>query len=295
MDVPGSRNTKIGHAEKKRLARASIYYYICQTDVSLAQAYDQARNGHASGESVTYSSEDDVKNPRDYHQDCDSVDGVKQETQNLHLSLNILGVSRQLYEEANNLLWSTNTFTFSNGEVFELFFSSLNPAQKRNLTKLCLFAKMHTSYTVLLYEKYQNLEWEKALRPAHLNMLQGLQTLTLCFTTIGKQEYQGHHSLAGLKSMIWSHMDAFVPFRMLPLKQVFVTVGENKDRLTDPRDLSQSEIDLKKIWTTVQMKEFAREWEAKLLDADPKPTDKVEREVKESYLRKRKYVASGGV
>lgn len=59
-----------------------------------------------------------------------------EKTEQLHL--NILSVSRKLFEEAHSVLWETNRFTFHQHAVFHFFLKSLNSSQKQKIRQILL-------------------------------------------------------------------------------------------------------------------------------------------------------------
>lgn len=261
----------------KTLKPAFILYHICQADTSRAYAYGQALLTVGDETPAEDSAAQYVKNPNKRHEFCRHLVKTKEERQNFHLSLNVLGTCRQLYEEANHLLWSTNTFTFNEPEAFELFFSSLNPAQKRNLTQLGFFASLDTK---------QRFVWERAFRPANLKMLQGLTTLSLRLEQhINESDLTEFNNCHHTKYEFWWTMNSFVHFRMLPLKQVVVTISDDVSWLANIEDLGETNDGLSGRWTAVQKIQFARDWEEILLDTDPAATIEAEEDAAEVDAR----------
>lgn len=217
-----------------------------------------------------------VVHPNKGHDFCRYLATIKKERLDSHLSLNVSGVCRQLYEETNYLLWSTNTFTFDKPKAFRIFFGSLNPAQKRKLTKLALFV------TISPPPGCWSFDWEKALRPRDLKMLQGLRTLSLDFDQRVEawgprkdDEYQH------LESYFGRSVETFLQFRMLPLKRVFVTVSDNVVYRMDAGETKVSNRNLCPDWTTMQRLQFARELEEELIDPDPVATIEMEEDAAE--------------
>lgn len=99
------------------------------------------------------------------------------------LDLQVLGVCRQLYEEANHLLWAINTFSFEDSKTFKRFFDSLNLAQKRNLIAIHISADIDSGVWFNSHNqraRWDNHYWGKALKSFNLKMLRGVQTLHLC-------------------------------------------------------------------------------------------------------------------
>jgi len=87
------------------------------------------------------------------------------------------------------------------------------------------------------------------------------------------------------KSRFWRGMEAFVLFRMLPLKSVSVTVSDNVSWLVNRGRLKGTDSDLVKRWTAAQKIQFAREWEEKLVDPDSAATIATEEDALELAAR----------
>ena len=85
------------------------------------------------------------------------------------LSLDILRSCRQMYIEANQVLWSTNTFSFNGGIDFKSFMETRTLIQKRTLKKL----RLSMDYSL------DHKEWNSALNFAVLRSLHGLRHLRL--------------------------------------------------------------------------------------------------------------------
>ena len=103
------------------------------------------------------------------------------------VDLNILGVCRQLYEEANHLLWATNVFSLDDSVSFDKFLGSLNPAQKRNLTGLHLHSNIGCCSYNYAMTSLEN--WATAFKMPYINMLCDVQTLHICFEQRFKRSY----------------------------------------------------------------------------------------------------------
>ena len=89
-----------------------------------------------------------VKTFEEIHHDC-KLDVLpktlklgKDKPSAARLCFSMLSVCRQLYEEANNILWATNTYSFAEPEPFRVFIDGLNPAQKRNMVRVSMSVKM---------------------------------------------------------------------------------------------------------------------------------------------------------
>ena len=88
------------------------------------------------------------------------------------LDLRILGACRQLYEEANVILWTTNTFSFEDGPSLQEFIQGLHTTQRNKLTR------MHID---LEWDSTSSKQWREALLPSLVSKLNALQTLHITF------------------------------------------------------------------------------------------------------------------
>lgn len=110
------------------------------------------------------------------HDECDahfpycrcSRPHVTFDNSNMHLT--VLCASRQIYVEANRILWTTNTFSFSDEVTLKDFMKTRYSHQKRLIHNLRF--EMHESYS-------KEKKWNSALNMALVRSLTGLQTLRL--------------------------------------------------------------------------------------------------------------------
>ena len=79
------------------------------------------------------------------------------------LDLSILGSCRQIYEEANMLLWTSNTFSFADSKTLKIFADGLHSTQIKKL------ARMHIDHSTSL--------WERTFGLSFISRLSGLRTL----------------------------------------------------------------------------------------------------------------------
>lgn len=181
------------------------------------------------------------------------------------LDLSMLGASRQVYEEASLLLWSTNTFSFEDPESFDKVLSKLTSLQKKRVTK------MHISMPWL---SYQYEQWERALNIRLLQKLKGLKTVHLCFdqdlallasclykTMLQKEETSSDRSLAlqqGFLFLDYPQLEPFGLLQMLHLQHVTVVIA----------DKVGNAVHLANRWSIQQKREVAEKVRHKLLDPD---------------------------
>ena len=163
--------------------------YICQEKLTETQSRNKSRQGYPvipTSDMKEYY----IKQERECHARCYKPGNEKQ------VNLQILGSSRQLYEEANYLLWSTNTFSFDDSFVLGRFLECLNASQKQKLQKLHLITDMEfvSRYRELISSRH---EWEIALKP-EMTYLKNLTSLHLRFDLRyggppDKEEHAAHY------------------------------------------------------------------------------------------------------
>ena len=93
-----------------------------------------------------------------------------------YLPLQVLRVSRQFYEEANYLLWSTNAFSFRDPRAFVAFFKNLTLPQQRDLQNVELYMRFERPALV-----EQNIyKWDlESKRYKILPKMKGVKVLNL--------------------------------------------------------------------------------------------------------------------
>ena len=256
---------------------------ICVAKQSEQSAYDAFVSGNADipeGESPEHY----VASFGERHAACKMCGSgpmymLEEDQQALKIDLNVLGVCRQLYEEANHLLWTTNTFSFEDPKTFGKFFGSLNAAQKRNLTKIHISADISgtsSAYTTA----YQRARWDEnywgtGLKIPNLNMLRGVHTLHLCVN----QTFEGMSRLFGslsveelIETTLEADMEIILRLRALSVKHVTVVVSDNPTRLNR---ISRSDL----RWTAVRKAEYAESIRSQLVNPDGAELVKAEAEV----------------
>ncbi|KAL9023426.1 MAG: hypothetical protein Q9180_008242 [Flavoplaca navasiana] len=86
------------------------------------------------------------------------------------MRLTALRVSRQMYAEANRVLWTTNTYSFSEDLTFQRFMMTRTINQKRLIRNLRF---------EMDWDSWLIKEWNKALSTATIKSLLGLRSLRL--------------------------------------------------------------------------------------------------------------------
>ena len=158
------------------------------------------------------------------------------------LSLSLLGACRQAYEEANFLLWTTNTFSFADSTTLKTFVNRLHSTQRKKLTR------MHIDFG---FHYFPELECQYALSLSLISQLKGLRTLHATIWQLQKSCVY-HEVLPSLDRM-----------QILPLQNVTVVVsdiiplwGDGSTAATPPPDL----------WPITERQEVAERTRSKLLD-----------------------------
>lgn len=258
-----------------------LKHYFCQSDMTEFEIRDEAREGTAEvpeGDTKEYY----ITPNRTRHAHCFPDHGDSQS----RLDLNILGASRQLYEEGNHILWTTNTFSFTQSQTLRLFFGSLNAAQKRKLTRLHIAADMKNSewegHTMT-----DSFKWEMAIK-LNLGFLKNLTTVHL---TLELQDDASPSSAALARQQFGIYRDddirdlkedpeiqlwwlkyrtrAFLSLRTLPsIKTATMVISDDVSFYRRFPDADR--------WTAAAKNEFADAYEAALLDSDSARTIKAE-------------------
>ena len=158
------------------------------------------------------------------------------------LSLTLLGACRQAYEEANLLLWTTNTFSFEDGRTLKTFVNSLHSTQRKKITR------MHIDFA---FDCISKVQCQQALSLSLISRLNGLRTLHVTIS----QPSQQHVFLEVLP--------ALERMKVLPLQDVTIVVNDNLynwgTRLTTDSLPPEP-------WLITERQEFAELTRGKLLD-----------------------------
>ena len=287
--VLGDRLIHIQHVEADQLARLfssesintdkesaqdGLYSAFCVAEKSEQEAYDEVNRSFGNVQMT----EDPyyIEPYKDRHKNCLMrcyrwsdlpAGGLQAERLTFSKDLSILAVCRLLYEESNNVLWQTNTFSFDNDESFRLFNASMNPSQKHKLKKI------HFSMDVIIdsSDRYQYIHtckpWAGAIVPRILTPLKNLKVLHLSFNQYctysaansqrllshtDSQHYAAHQmeTMLGLRMLPWKDID-----NMDRGKHVTVIVGD---------DASTHSETITPRWTKAEKLEAAEKLRARL-------------------------------
>ncbi|KAL8722201.1 MAG: hypothetical protein Q9181_007538 [Wetmoreana brouardii] len=135
------------------------------------------------------------------------------------MDLSLLSVSRQAYEEANHILWTTNTFCIDSPSAFKSVITSLNFGQKNKLAKLHIAMRLaNESENHMVRDK-----WCKAINDRLVEKLRGLESLDVCLEL-------------DVLACDWESCDdpllaPLLSFQQLPLEKTRVIIGDRQSSL----------------------------------------------------------------
>ena len=175
------------------------------------------------------------------------------------IHLGLLRTCRQVYTEANRVLWQTNTFSFNDAHSFSCFMGERNNHQKGFMKKLRLAMNLFSGSGPL---------WSRRLTLPLVEPLQGLRYLWLAIhyrQTAARFEEIENAGLLESDISHSMHLDGIRALATLPLTWVKVSVT-NKD-LGD-FDPSDNTFPRQEQWTQQQREKYARLIRTRLLDVD---------------------------
>ena len=186
------------------------------------------------------------------------------------MHLTALRVCRQIYNEADRVLWSTNTFSFHDEATFRHFMGTRTACQKRLLRKLRLQINCVAN---------EEAAWSRVLGITLIRSLVGLRSLRLQMNhTMDTETYQWIKAL-GLGKMMQMRLGFVQKMKVLPLSEVEVFVCDDSGGW--PR---KGEV----MWAAEDRAEYADAIRRLLLD--PKGVEKYaqdQEELKESHRQER--------
>ena len=215
---------------------------------------------------------------RQPHQSCDheltlqwgypmlSRNGVnrkKPDPESMHLT--VLRVCRQIYNEANDILWATNTFSFNDADpTFIDFIESRTTRQKHSLRKL----RFQMDW---VYE--DDKCWNRVLRMTLVRSLIGLRSLRLQINHSMKAEvYQCAKARGDGLGLFQMRQLKFVEkLATLPLTDVEVFVSDFPHLVDYPSDEDEAPVDTRASWTAEDRMDYAEGIRKTLVD--PKGAD----------------------
>lgn len=203
-------------------------HYICSYD------YFEDYDHYMDGKEITTSFE-----PHHEYLEPDDGSGYTDRPQ---LDLRVLRTCRQLYDECNQVLWTTNRFAFQYADSFWMFVDARTAAQKSRMRKVQIQMDDYVQASA---------DWHTILAPDLIQSLQGLKDLYFTFNWPADENFspmileeQVDQTLAyvasgnQLASLIRENSNDFPAFRfrILPLRtvKVMVTTYKNDDKSLGP-------------------------------------------------------------
>lgn len=160
---------------------------------------------------------------RQSHHDCDKhlsyhpgLDPKRWGHESMHLK--VLRVCRQIYSEANHVLWTTNTFSFRNTFSFDDFMEERTNLQRRLLKSLRL--QMNWAWG-------DDLHWKHAFSTTTIISLAGLRNLRLQINHSVEAGFYQRAKTCGNKLALFEpkHLAVMHRLALFPLIDVEVFVG----------------------------------------------------------------------
>ena len=175
----------------------------------------------------------------------------KPDPESMHLT--VLRVCREIYNEANDILWATNTFSFNDADpTFIDFIESRTTHQKQLLRKL----RFQMDW---VYE--DDKSWNRVLRMTLIRSLIGLRSLRLQINHSMKAEvYQCAKARGNELGLFQMRLLEFVDkLAILPLTDVEVFVSDFPQLVDYPSDEDEDEapVDTRASWTAEDRMDYA--------------------------------------
>ena len=186
------------------------------------------------------------------------------------MHLTALRVCRQMYNETNSVLWSTNTFSFNNEATFRHFMGARTAYQMRLLKNLRL--------QINSVAKEEDA-WSRVLGVTLIRSLRGLRSLRLQMNySLDTETYQWVKA-RGLGGIMQTRLPFVQRMKVLPLNEVEVFVCDDSERWPRPGAV---------MWAAEDRAEYADAIRRVLLD--PKGVEKYaqdQEELKEERKREK--------
>lgn len=159
------------------------------------------------------------------------------------MHLTVLRTSRKIYVEANQILWSSNTFSFSDGVTLKRLLETRHVHQKRLIHNLRLFIDWQ-------YQPHVR-DWNNSLNMASVRSLSGLRKLRLQIVySLEARDCRSNHDLNDLLANTF-YIEGLWRLSTLPLSNVEVAVRTSrfdvKEHWGDQHELEEVADGLKTI------------------------------------------------
>ena len=244
---------------------------FCVAEKSEQEAYDEAN--HSSGKAEATKDPNDIATCKDRHKDClmCNYGPLIFSSENFHAqrltfdkNLSVLAVSRQLYEESNNILWQTNIFSFDHPESFTRFNRGMNTAQKHKLKKIHLCVDLPIDEMSIVGYR---ANWAAAIAQRVLRPLKNLKVVHLSIEQYCMWELMPFERSS--QCHVNENMDILLGLRLLPWKKKEgMTQGKHVTVIISDKKASRSSGSITPHWTRTQKLEAAEKLRAQLAAPD---------------------------
>ncbi|KAG8525216.1 uncharacterized protein KY384_008860 [Bacidia gigantensis] len=165
----------------------------------------------------------------DRHESCCMDDLTRREGK--VLDLGILSSCRQLYEEAQSVLWVTNTYIFNDRSSLLEFANTLNTAQKRKLSNILIRASIEFSSWALAKDTRSRKYW---IPTTTINALKSVKNLELDI----KYQFTGGYSRSYVDEVMVARvaLDCFRPLQAIDLQQMILHMEAETRYFHDKQD-----------------------------------------------------------
>ena len=202
---------------------------FCVADQTEQQAYDEA----VLSETVQSTEDPDyIQTCKDRHRHClmcnhreKSFSVAERRAGRLTFTknLSVLAVCRQLYEESNNILWQSNTFSFDNSFAFQSFLAGMNSSQQHKLKKIHITTSVKVDE--ILFRAKLSVDWANVMSPHLLAPLKNLNIIHLSFDHYNNKLDPKHLSStpishAASHDTVSFRMQTMLGLRLLPWKDL---------------------------------------------------------------------------
>lgn len=165
----------------------------------------------------------------------------------------------ELNRRANDILFTTNTFSFDDPRSFREFLASLGSRQREMIRSLHLSRPP----TNVFIRDGNRLEWSQALEPSSIRRLDGLHTVHLRLDMCVPCKCSRYAYSTFSVRILEDDLKPFLQLRFLPLTEVTVIISDDVSMLT-PTMREKHGLDGR--WTVAEKNKWADQTRQKLLE-----------------------------
>lgn len=285
-------------------AEGGLFSAFCVAEKSEQEAYDEANHGPVNAKTTL--DPDYIQPCKTRHKHClmrgihcskMSVKKLEEKSLTFDKDLSVLAACRLLYEESNNILWQTNTFSFGDPLSFKMFIASMNQSQKHKLKEIHF--RMDVLIDQMPVNKNDCAGWSKVVVRSALTPLHNLKVLHLSFdqycSIISRRAVPPTvpgFSHEDSQRRVMRDMEAMLGLRMLPWKNI-ANANQGKHVTVILSDDTSTYTNLTTLrWTKAQKLEAAEMLRARLAAPNAAMTheveDRIAQEAKKPYKEKRR-------